>query len=578
MTSQLLPLLIAIPFLAGLLICALGRQAPVLASRIGILVAALILILSFGLMSQVSVSKPGDQNAELAVDGAARISSDGLVQPGVQYAPGWMKLRLPIAIAGHPVAWQLQFGADSLSASMVLLSGIVTLAVLLMASGQITHRTELYTGLILMTQSLLNGVFVSMDLLLFYVFFEAVLIPIILLINIWGDPKESLRASRKFLLYTLAGSIPMVVGLVGLVVRSATPERPTTVLLSELSGFAYASQLEATGKAAASDENATDKEKLVKENATTIATSHTIILFTLLLGLGIKMAILPFHSWLPTTYESAHPNTTALIAAVVGKLGVYGMLRIVLPLTPLSMIYYFQMIFGGLGAIAIVYGAMIALGQTDLRRLLAYSSLSHLGFVTLGVAAMNREGLSGASIQMLNHGLITAAMFLLLASIEQRRGRLALTDESRGLASAYPRLGTLMVFFTLAAAGLPGLNSFVGELLAMTGMMRVSLPFTAIALLGAVLGAWYSLRVLQYIMFGSDGQTHSKPHHPSDIGSVELTALVPIAALCLAIGVYPNSVLSFMKRDTDKMAAALEPAVKVLHPSVDSSMLLSQSE
>jgi NADH-quinone oxidoreductase subunit M len=489
-----------------------------------------------------------------------------------------MTLRLPIAIAGHPVVWQLQFGADSLSASMVLLSGIVTLAVLLMALNQITHRTELYAGLILMTQSLLNGVFVSMDLLLFYVFFEAVLIPIIVLINVWGDPKVSLRASRKFLLYTLAGSIPMVVGLVGLVVRSATPDRPTTVLLSELSGFAYASQLEVTSKPVASNEDASEKAKLVKENATTIATSHTNILFTLLLGLGIKMAILPFHSWLPTTYEAAHPNTTALIAAVVGKLGVYGMLRIVLPLVPLSMIYYFQILFGALGAIAIVYGAMIALGQTDLRRLLAYSSLSHLGFVTLGLSVMNREGLAGASIQMLNHGLLTAALFLLLASIEQRRGRLAMTEESRGLASAYPRIGTLMVFFTLAAAGLPGLNSFVGELLAMTGMLRVSLPITAIAVLGTVLGAWYSLRVLQYIMFGSDGRTQSKPHLQSDIGMVELSALIPIAALCLAIGVYPNSVLNFMKRDTDKMASALEPAVKVLHPRVDSSMLLSQSE
>jgi NADH-quinone oxidoreductase subunit M len=299
---------------------------------------------------------------------------------------------------------------------------------------------------------------------------------------------------------------------------------------------------------------------------------------TLLLGLGIKMAILPFHSWLPTTYEAAHPNTTALIAAVVGKLGVYGMFRIVLPLTPLAMIHYFQFIFGALGAIAIVYGAMIALGQTDLRRLLAYSSLSHLGFVTLGLMAMNREGLAGASIQMFNHGLITAAMFLLLGTIEQRRGRLALNDESRGLASSYPRIGTLMVFFTLAAAGLPGLNSFVGELLAMTGMIRVSLPITIIAVLGTVLGAWYSLRVLQYLMFGSDGRTTSKTNLLSDLGATELVALVPIAMLCLAIGVYPGAAVNFLKSDTDKMALALEPAVKVMHPSVDSSMLLSQAE
>ena len=573
MISQILPLLIVLPFIAGVLICTFGRKTPSLAANLGVFIAGLVLIVSIGLVTQVAQYESAAQN-----DSTVESPASGLVVPRVIYSPEWMTLRLPISIHAHPIEWQLQLGADSLSGAMVLLSAIVTLAVLLMARQQITNRTELYAGLILITQSLLNGVFVSMDLLLFYVFFEAVLIPIIILINVWGDAKDALKASRKFLLYTLAGSIPMVVGLVGLVVRSGTPEKPTTVLLTELSNFAYTTQLEAMSKPAASNENAVAKAKSVLESSTNIATNHTIILFTLLLGLGIKMAILPFHSWLPTTYEATHPNTTALIAAVVGKLGIYGMLRIVLPLTPLAMIYYVQFILGALGAIAIVYGAMIALGQTDLRRLLAYSSLSHLGFVTLGLTAMNREGLAGASIQMFNHGLITAAMFLLLASIEQRRGRLTLNDESRGLASAYPRIGTLMVFFTLAAAGLPGLNSFVGELLAMTGMMRVSITITAIAALGTVLGAWYSLRVLQYLMFGSDGRTNSKTNLLSDIGATELFALVPIAALCLAIGVYPSIAVNFLKSDVARMAVSLEPAVKAMHPNVDSSMLLSQSE
>lgn len=461
---------------------------------------------------------------------------------------------------------------------MVLLASIVTLAVLLTARNQITSRTDLYAGLVLITQSLLIGVFLAMDLLLFYLFFEAVLLPIILLINIWGEAKEALKASRKFLLFTLAGSIPMVVGLVGLVVQSASAGKPSTVLLTELSHSAYTAQLETFSKPAASNENAKAKAEENLEGANKIATSQGLILLTLLLGLGIKMAILPLHSWLPTTYAVAHPNTTALIASVVGKLGVYGLIRIVLPLTPLALIHYVQFTFGALGAIAIVYGAMVALGQTDLRRLLAYSSLSHMGFVTIGIVAMNREGLSGASIQMFNHGLITAAMFLLLGMIEQRRGRIELGDDSRGLASAYPRLGTLMVFFTLAAAGLPGLNSFVGELLATTGMLRVSLPLTAIAVLGTVLGAWYSLRVLQYLMFGSDGHTGSRQNLKADIGRIELAALVPIVALCLMIGVYPSIATNYLKADVDNMAQLLEPAVKALHPNVDSSLLLSQSE
>lgn len=564
MLNLLLPILILLPLVAGILLCTFGFKAQKLAANLGVLFAGLVLVGAVGLLSQVSANNKTNR-------------ADGLIQPHVVFCPEWMTLNLPVTIKGHSIEWQLQLGADSLSASLVLLSAIVTLAVLLTARSQIKSRTHLYAGLILMTQSLLIGVFLSMDLLLFYVFFEAVLLPLVLLINIWGDAKESLRASRKFLMFTLAGSIPMVLGLVGLVVQSATPTQPATVLLTELSRSAYTNQLEAISAQTARNENASLKSKAAKETSSNVAGTQVLILCTLLLGLGIKMAILPLHSWLPTTYAAAHPNTTALIASVVGKLGVYGILRIVLPLTPIAMIQHVQMLFGALGAIAIVYGAMIALGQTDLRRLLAYSSLSHMGFVTLGLMAMNQEGLAGASIQMFNHGLVTASMFLLLAMIEERRGRLVMGDDSKGLASAYPRIGTLMVFFTLAAAGLPGLNSFVGELLAMTGMIRVSITLTAVAVLGTVLGAWYSLRVLQYVMFGSDGQTNNKQNLLADIGSTELLALVPIAALCIAMGVYPSAATDFLKADIDNMSQSLEPAVKAFNSNVDSSLLLSQA-
>ncbi|MDZ4848032.1 MAG: NADH-quinone oxidoreductase subunit M [Pirellulaceae bacterium] len=565
MTTWLLPFLILVPLIAGSVICALGGRMQRLATDLATLIAGAMLVGAVGLLSQVSSISPNN-------------ASVGLIQPRVVFSPEWMNLRLPVSIKGHSIDWQLQLGADSFSASMVLLSAIVTLAILLTSRNQIKSRQELYSGLVLITQSLLIGVFLSMDLLLFYVFFEAVLLPIILLINIWGDAKESLKASRKFLLFTLAGSIPMVVGLVGLVVQSASIDKPSSVLLTELSLSAYSSQLDAVVTPAASNQNAIEKARTVLEDSGKLATSQGLILLTLVLGFGIKMAILPLHSWLPTTYAVAHPNTTALIASVVGKLGVYGLLRIVLPLTPLSLIYYVQFAFGTLGAIAIVYGAMIALRQTDLRRLLAYSSLSHMGFVTIGIMAMNREGLSGASIQMLNHGLITAAMFLLLGMIEERRGRLLLNDASRGLASAFPRIGTLMVFFTLAAAGLPGLNSFVGELLVTSGMLRVSIFISAIAILGTLLGAWYSLRVLQYLMFGSDGNSTEPVYLRSDIGTAELCALVPIALLCLSLGVYPSAATDFFQADVDNIAQSLEPAVRMLHPNVDSSLLVSQAK
>jgi len=538
MTSQLLvPLLVFLPIVVGLLLCMLSGKKNALLADLAAGFAALMVIGSLVLFLAVQRNQGNSESV-------------GLIQPQIVYGPEWMELKLPFAIQGHSVNWQLQLGADSFSAIMVLLTSLVTFAVLMTARSQITERRDLYAGMILITQGMLMGIFLAMDLLLFYVFFEAVLIPIFLLMNIWGDPKESLRASRKFLLFTLAGSIPMVVGIVGLVLQSASPERPSTVLLSELSAIAFDAQL--TGKIPVS-----------------LASSQSLILAALMLGFGIKMALLPLHSWLPTTYSASHPNTTALIAAVVGKLGVYGLLRIVLPLTPIALSYYCQLLVGMLGAIAIVYGALIALRQTDLRRLMAYSSLSHMGFVTVGLMAMNREGLSGATIQMFNHGLITAAMFLMIGMIEQRRGRLLLGHESYGLAAAYPRLGFLMVFFTLAGAGLPGLNSFVGEILAMMGMLRVSAGIVSVAVLGTVLGAWYALRVLQHVLFSSDGHTFKKPAMVSDIGWADWVALAPLAILCVVIGVRPMLFTDSMKIDVDRMAASFEPAVKTLHPTVD---------
>ncbi len=538
MTSQLLiPLLVFLPILVGVTLCLVAGKKSSWISDIATSFSGLMVIAAIALLCAVHGAQGSSEAA-------------GLIQPQIVFGPAWMELKLPFAIQGHSVNWQLQLGADSFSAMMVLLTSLVTFAVLMTARTQITERRDLYDGMILITQGILMGIFLAMDLLLFYVFFEAVLIPIILLMNIWGDPKESLRASRKFLLFTLAGSIPMVVGIVGIVLQSATAERASTVLLPQLSAIAFESQL----------------TRGVTES---FASSQFLILAALMLGFGIKMALLPLHSWLPTTYSASHPNTTALIAAVVGKLGVYGLLRIVLPLTPVALSVYCQIVVGTLGAIAIVYGALIALKQTDLRRLMAYSSLSHMGFVTLGLMAMNREGIAGATIQMFNHGLITAAMFLMIGMIEQRRGRLVLGNENFGLAAAYPHLGFLMVFFTLAGAGLPGLNSFVGEILAMMGMLRVSAGIVGIAVLGTVLGAWYALRVLQHVMFSSDGKTNKRNAGTADIGWADWVALAPLALLCIVIGVRPSTFTDTMKVDVDRMAVSLEPAAKALHPTID---------
>ncbi len=551
----IIPLLILVPLVVGLGIFLAGSKGKALVGT-AVGAAAVVLALSLLLVGQAYTS---------SVPNVAQ--SNSTILPRLVYEPSWLQIHLPVSVAGHPVRWQLQFGADGIGALLVLLTGIVGLVTMSLATIQIKERLHQYLALMLIAQSMLLGVFLSMDLLSFYLFFEAVLLPLVLLINGWGSRAESLNASRKFLLYTLVGSVPMVLGLIGLALNSATHDRASTVSLQELSSIALQAQQAAIGSAAGESASAVNL----------IALKEQWIVWLLLLGFGIKLAILPLHTWLPTTYAVAHPNTTAFIASVVAKLGVFGIIRIVIPLTPIALSTYAQMLFGGLGALAIVYGAMVALSQSDLRRVLAYSSLSHVGFITLGLMSMNTEGLTGAAIQMFNHGIITCGMFLMLAMLEQRRGKISLDQQDCGLAAIYPRLGVMMVFFTLAGAGLPGLNGFVGEVLAMSGMIRVSGLFAGVAILGTVLGAWYGLRIVQRLLFGSDGKSQSKlsVDLTGDIEFKEFSPLVAMAAVCLFIGVQPQATIQLIERDIARISSISEPSSKAVHSEID--QLLAQS-
>jgi NADH-quinone oxidoreductase subunit M len=543
--TLLIPLLILLPLFVGIGIFLVGRKSE---SLIGLALGAASVVLALSVLLLIQVASTSVSSAS--------VNEGATIIPRVSFAPQWLQIHLPVSVGGHPVKWQLEFGADGIGALLSLLTGLVTLAVMVMSVYQIKQRLANYLALILITQSMLFGVFLSMDLLSFYLFFEAVLLPLILLIHGWGSKANSASAAKKFLLFTLVGSVPMVIGMIGLALQSAGPDRPSTVSLESLSAIASQAQMAAV-QSASSD-------------ALVLAVRDQWIVWLFLLGFGIKLAILPLHTWLPSTYAAAHPNTTALIASVVAKLGVFGIARIVLPLTPLALSTQAQMIFGFLGAIAIVYGALVALSQSDLRRVLAYSSLSHVGFITVGLMAMNSEGINGASIQMFNHGVITCAMFLILAMLEQRRGTISLNDEDVGLASIYPKLGVLLVFFTLAGAGLPGLNGFVGELLALTGMMRVSGMFTAIAALGTILGAWYGLRIVQRVLFGSKGPKQSPSQSGiGDLRPVELGTLAVLAFVCLYIGVRPQTCINFVNKDMERVINVAEASAKAIHPEID---------
>lgn len=521
MTPLLLPVLVLTPLVGAAVIFLTWRNDARRATRFAIAVAALALGLGLVLARYaVGQSHPTEP-----------------VRPRLLFAPEWLSIDMPIAANGKNVHWQFQLGADGFGVWMVLLTSVVTLATLIVASKLIEERTADYLALLLAMESAMLGVFLSMDLLLFYVFFEATLFPLVLLMAGWGGA-NAWPATRKFLLYTLAGSIPMAVGLAGLAFSMA-----------DASGLAPTISIPELARAAL------ERSQWTAESRLEIASTERWIFWLLFLGFGIKMAILPFHSWLPTAYTAVHPTTTALFAGVVLKFGLFGFLRIGLPLIPEASLEIGYPLLGALGAAAIVFGALAALAQTNLLSLLAYCSISHVGFITLGLFAFNTEGIGGAALQMVNHGLTTAALFLLAAIVIDRRRTASLKDGPFGLALGYPRLAVLLIFFLLAGAGLPGLNNFVGELMGLAGMIQRSVVLSAIAASGVLLGAWYSLRFIQILLFGPSDDSPRLARQNRDLCWTQTTAIGSIGLICLAIGVRPQWALDVMKHDVEGVAS-----------------------
>lgn len=534
--SGLIPLLILLPLIGGLvlLITSMMGTQVIPTRRTGTLIAGINLAIAI-VLTVLVWQKHAASTAEVSL-------ANGTVQATVLYQPSWMLIQLSGGRQLH-MAW----GADGLGASMALLTTLVTFAVLVSATLSITHRFAEYAGWTLLAQSGLLLVFLSMDILSFYVGFELALLPLLALIAGWGE-KNATAAAKRFVLYTLAGSIPMVVALVAVVVKYSSIDAPT-ILFSELS------------------------KRALEALPNTTASEQFWIFALLILGLGIKMALLPVHTWLPTTYQASHPTTAALLAAVVLKLGIFGLLRIVLPLVPAACAEYGPSVLGTLGAVAIVYGALAALAQTDLKLLLAYSSLSHVGFITVGLFALNQEGVSGAAIQMFNHGITTAAMFLLASSLITRRGTSNLLKGAKGLASIYPRLAVLMVFFVIAGAGMPGLNNFVGEMMALTAMVARNKVVTGIAALGVVLGAWYALRLVRDLLFGlAEKPKTFGANSQQDLRNRESIPLLAMVLISIFIGVVPQTAMTLVGRDTNRLSQIYKNGDKAVAPTPVSSL------
>jgi NADH-quinone oxidoreductase subunit M len=518
---MLLLLLIAVPLLGGLGLITLGALGmdDRTRERVGIGIAIASLLIGGLLTYQVIQAAPPESNSRIV----ARI----------EYSPEWLQLRLPAALSTNNQGWQLSLGLDGIGAELVLLTLIVTLSVMFISQGTIdTKRGSYFAWLLLATSGLLL-VFASMDLVLFYIGFEVTLIPLFMMMVGWGKAQAT-DAAKRFTLYTLLGSIPMVLALFG-ISQLYSGDTGWTVHLPTLSSRAA--------------------ESLVSPP---LYQSQLWIFSLLVFGLGIKTAILPLHTWLPATYSQSHPTTTAFLAAIVLKMGVFGFIRLVLPFTPIVCAEVGPSMMGWLGAIAIVAGALLALAQKDIALLLAYSSLSHVGFITVGLFSLTQEGIGGATLQMFNHGITTAAMFLLVACILVRRKNLRLDEQAGGMGSVYPRLALFTVFFTVAGVGMPGLNNFVGELLGLTGMMTRRPLITVVASLGIVLGAWYSLRMVQYIFFGNDPRKDSNTRKTidaaGDLNGTQKLTFGALALICLAIGVMPNWAIGLFKGDVERLS------------------------
>jgi NADH-quinone oxidoreductase subunit M len=517
MMNLLVPSLVVIPFVVGLGLLIARRRglSERIGEAIGVATAVLLVLLTLCLY-------PAIGSSSLAADQAL------VIAPSLQFAPSWLSLHMPAVMGLNETGWQLSLGVDGIGFMMVLLTAIVTLAVILVSRTTISRDRSDFGAWILFATSGLMLAFTAMDLVLFYVGFELALIPLYPLIAQWGE-KDASAAAKRFVLYTLAGSIPMILGLLG-IAQLYADDAGWTVSLPELSQRAAA---------------AASNVELLRPQRWIFA--------VLLLGLGIKMALMPLHTWLPSTYGACHATAGAFMAAVVLKLGLFGFIRLALPMVPQACEMYGPTVMGSLGTTAIVAGALMALAQSDLRRLLAYSSLSHVGFVTLGLFALNEEGISGGVLQMFNHGITTAAVFLAASCVIARCGTSKLSEKHQGIASRYPKLGFFMIFFLAAGAGVPGLNNFVGETLTLTGMFARQPVIAGLGTLGIVLGAWYAFRLIQTLLFGESD--HERSHDVvgskaiGDIGVREKSVFGGLAVLCLGIGIYPQLALNLFRHD-----------------------------
>jgi NADH-quinone oxidoreductase subunit M len=457
-------------------------------------------------------------------------------------------------------AVQFYIGLDGMNLWLIVLTQILMVSSVLISWNSVEDRVHEFHAWLLALGFALTGVFLAFDIILFYVFFELTLIPLFFLIGIWGGP-ERRYAARKFFIYTLAGSVITLLGLLAVVAVCYHKTNPHTLTFS----IPELVQIFNTNLSLA------DGEELEFYR-----TFQFWVFLAMMAGFAIKVPLFPVHTWLPLAHVEAPTAGSVLLAGVLLKMGTYGFLRLCLPLAPDAAITVGVPLIGTLSVIGIIYGALCAKAQDDIKKLVAYSSVSHLGFCTLGMFALNSAGLTGSLMQMINHGLSTGALFLIVGMIYERYHTRKI-DQYSGLGSKLKIITFCMVFISLSSVGLPGLNGFVGEALIFFGMFDTRKVLAILGTAGIILGAWYLMTMLKQVFFGE----LKEPEHygvVEDITPREIATLAPIMALCLLLGVYPQPILDSVQPDIDVVARVLKDRQEKLAKANEPAPLAQNEE
>lgn len=427
-------------------------------------------------------------------------------------------------------------GVDGLSLILVVLTALLsTVSILASFSSIQTHRKEFYFFMLLLETGMM-GTFIALDLFLFFLFWELMLIPMYFIIGVWGG-KQRIYASIKFFLYTAFGSALMLLVIFYLYFQA-----------SEAMGGVMSFNI---------------------ENFIALELDPTVqkwLFAAFVLAFLIKMPIFPLHTWLPYAHTEAPTAGSVILAGVLLKTGVYGFLRFAVPIFPAAAVAFTPWLML-LALIGIVYGAMVAMAQRDVKRLVAYSSVSHMGMLFAGILTWNVQGLQGGIIQTINHGLSTGALFLIVGMIYERRHTREI-EQFGGIAKVMPIYAAFFMIFMLSSIGLPGLNGFVGEFLILVGLMRVSLIWTCVAATGVVLGAAYMLWLYQKMMFGPIRVEANQSL--KDITRREIAILLPLAVLCFVIGLYPAPLQKTIAPPVEKIVQIVQPYLSDSNPWYES--------